>query len=264
MQLAVITDEISDDLGEALALAEQLEISAVEIRCVAGRNIVHHEPPSVRSIASTLRAGGFLCPVVDTPFLKTRLREIDWDELAHGFEVAHALGAGAIRVFSGLRDDPDASLEELTAILDEALVRAAAAALTLALEIEFVCSVATVDEAHAIIDRVTEPGLGLLWDPGNEARFLGSTPDIVGYDTVAGAIVHVHVKDVTAEGAWTTVGRGIAGWDAQLERLAATGYDGYLSLETHYADAVGGPPAATRESASALRELLDRAGAMAS
>lgn len=76
-----------------------------------------------------------------------------------------------------------------------------------------------------------------------------------GLDLVVHDVAHVHLKDVSADGAWTRIGDGIVDLRSQLARLEAVGYDGYLSFETHYTRD-GSGELATRDCVAALRELL--------
>jgi L-ribulose-5-phosphate 3-epimerase len=262
MRLCAITDEVAPDFEAALRTCESSEIAAVEIRTVDGRNIVHHDNGAVGRVRSALLAGGFACPAVDTPFLKTEIGHAApaWQELERGIEVAHALEAGIVRVFSGLRTPNFAAvLPWLVEVLGEALDRTSRAGLRLALEIEHVCNVATGLEAGRVLARLPRGSLGVVWDPGNEAMFAGAKPDPAGFPAVSDDIVHVHVKDVAA-GRWVRVGSGVVDWVEQLRLLSADGYDAFLSLEPHYELPDGGLQAAARESADALRDVAAGAG----
>jgi sugar phosphate isomerase/epimerase len=259
MRLSVITDEVDPDFEVALRVCESLDVSGAEVRTIGGRNIVHHPPETVRRVRNALSAGGFSCPVVDTPFLKTRIEETAWADLDRGIEIADTLGAGIVRLFSGLRlPQPETALPWLADTLAESSRRAADAGLTIALEIEFVCNVALAAEARELLHRLPPDTVGLVWDPGNEARFLAARPDPAELKTVHEAVHHVHVKDFKDD--WVRVGAGIVDWDAQLQALIEIGYQGYLSMETHYATPDGGPAGATRDSVAALRELAARRG----
>jgi sugar phosphate isomerase/epimerase len=264
LSIAVISDEISSDLAPALRVCEDLGIEHVELRVVDGRQLVEHDAASVREVAATLRAGGFRCPVVDTPFLKDPVPQTAWDVLERGLEAAVELDAGLVRVFSGLRaDDPAAVRPWIVDALAEAAGRASAAGIQLALEIEHVCNVATAAEAREVLDGLEPGSVRLVWDPGNEVRFTGrpaTLPAVAGL--AGGEIAHVHVKDASPAGQWTLLEDGIAGWSQQVEALAAAGYGGFLSVETHIAGPEGGPEAATRETVRRLRVLVDGVAAM--
>jgi L-ribulose-5-phosphate 3-epimerase len=284
VRLAAITDEISQDLDTALRVCASLGVETVELRTVDGAQLVEHVAASVRRIRSAIDGGGFACAVVDTPFLKAapfgaEVSEAEWATLRRGLELASELGAGTVRVFGGARPRPpaaaaaappaarsgppaapSASLRWTADVLARAVALAAEARVRVALEIEWECAVATRAEAAEVVAAMAADGLGIVWDPGNEARFANAPPPPDVDPAVGERIVHVHVKDVDPAGEWTRVGGGLVDWGAELRHLAANGYDGLLSLETHYQLPDGGLPAATRESAAALRELAAQEG----
>jgi L-ribulose-5-phosphate 3-epimerase len=265
MRLAAITDEISQDLGIALRECEAIGVETVELRTVDGTQLVEHDAAAVRRIGAAIRGGGFRCAVVDTPFLKAapvdaEVDAAEWATLRRGIELASELGAGTVRVFGGARRDPPPGAAWAAETLGRAVELAAAAGVRVALEIEWECAIATGLEAAEVLAAMPANGLGIVWDPGNEARLTGSAPEPDGYAAIKDRIVHVHVKDVDDGGGWTRVGRGLADWPGALRQLAADGYDGLLSLETHYGLPDGGPAAATRETAGALRAIAAEEG----
>jgi sugar phosphate isomerase/epimerase len=262
MRLGVLSDEISQDLDSALAVCEELGLREVELRTVAGRNVVEHDRPSLGAVRDALAAGGFSCPVIASPFLKTPPHQVDWGALERSFEVAHLVGAGMVRTFSWLRDGADAETERrLVEVLASAIERTAAAGLRLVLENEHACTVATGAEAARVLDALPGEAFGLIWDPGNEAR-MGSTPYPDGYARVRHRVAHVHVKDADPDGRWVRVGAGAIDYRGQLAALAADGYAGCLSVETHYILGPDGGEAATRECVAGLRERAAEAEVM--
>jgi L-ribulose-5-phosphate 3-epimerase len=259
MRLGVLTDEISQDLDSALAVCEELGLREVELRSVAGRNVVEHDRASLRAVRDALAAGGFGCPVIASPFLKTPPHQVDWDTLERSFDVAHLVEAGMVRTFSWLRDGEDAEAEKrLVEVLAGALERTAAAGLRLVLENEHACTVATGAEAGRVLRALPDDCFGLIWDPGNEAR-MGSIPYPDGYAQVRHRVAHVHVKDADRDGRWVRVGAGVIDYPGQLAALAADGYTGCLSIETHYSLGPDGGERATRECVAALRDLAAEA-----
>lgn len=281
MRLSIITDEIGQDIVYALGVCRELGISTVELRAVEGQNLVFHPLARVKEVAARLNDGGFSVCSVASPFLKchfwgtesrsrvhdapTELTELDtrerqFDILERSFEVAHALGAPLVRAFSFWRlPDPTGVRDALTETLTEAADRTQRAGLRLALENEYACNIATGAEARTYLDRISAPALGVIWDPGNEA-FLNHAPYPDGYLAVRERMLHMHVKDAV-EGAFVKMGAGTIDYAGQFRALAADGYEGAVSLETHYILPTGGAEAATRESFAVMRELLTEAGA---
>lgn len=277
-RLAVITDEISEDLTHALAVCADLGIRDVELRSIDGTSIVDHTPERVREIRSQLAAGGFSVCNIASPFLKTHIgadhapvgnvhsareltRDQHWDVLKRSLEIAHELDAPIVRTFSFWRvADPVAVREDILETLGRATEIAREAGKILGLENEHACNIGSGSEAAWYLERITDTTLGVIWDPGNIAA-LGQVPDKSQYDALAERIVHVHVKDGNAIPAERFVppGEGVCDWEQQLRWLREGGYTGPLSLETHFS-LDGSIEAGTRQIAAAMQRLAASAG----
>jgi L-ribulose-5-phosphate 3-epimerase len=277
MRLCIVTDEISQDLAHALDVCEDEGVSTVELRAVDEANIVSHDDDSLEKIKAMIDGRGFRVGAIASPFLKCHIhgdgdpqgathfaasasREEQWGILERSFEVAHLLGAPLVRTFSFWRvPDPEDVRDEVAGVIAEAARRTEAAGLTLGIENEHACNLATGAETRWVLDRVPSPALGVIWDPGNEA-VMDSEPFPGGYDQVRDRVVHIHLKDADENGNWTKMGTGIIDYRGQFRALAEDGYAGLLSLETHYEAPDGGAEKATRESLAAIREFCEGAG----
>jgi sugar phosphate isomerase/epimerase len=278
-RLGVITDEISEDLEHALAVCSDLGIWEIELRSIWNTSIVDHSDDDLAKIEHLIVDGGFTVCGIASPFLKCHVsgdgeaagrthsasaasRDEQWDVLARSLQVANRLNAPMVRAFSFWRvDDPESVREDLLETLREATVRTKAAGKLLGLENEFACNVATGEEAAWYLERIADPTLGLIWDPGNVAA-LGVQPTPEDFAAIAERIHHVHVKDAVSldvDDGFTVIGEGIVRWDEQLRLLATQRYDGVISLETHFA-LDGDHEAGTRACAAALREIAEDAG----
>jgi sugar phosphate isomerase/epimerase len=263
VQLSVITDEIDARLGPALDVCAELEIRAVELRTVDGIQIVDHTPAALRTIRAELDSRGLHVCAIASPFLKcARGDTLDAQERVHerALEAASVLSAPLVRAFSYWREpDPCAVFAELGSALHRAAARASDAGVTLALENEHECNVATSDEAQASLAAADSSDLRLIWDPGNAAMLdPASFSGLGGLETIDDRVAHVHLKDVSASGEWTRVGAGVVDFAALLRRLAGVRYDGYLSFETHY-QRDGSGELATRDCVAALRSIAAQA-----
>ena len=276
MRLSIITDEISQDLKHALQVCRDLQVATVELRKVEGKEIIDHDAASLSDIKHLLHDEGFQVCSIASPFLKCHLwtnpalsaetdeQRREWDILQRSFEVAAQLGAPLVRTFSFLRvSDPTAVRPIVLETIAEAARRTEEAGLKLALENEHACNIATGEEAGWLLQRLQTDAFGIIWDPGNEA-FVGSNPFPAGYQHVRRHVLHMHVKDAIytpQERRFVKMGTGSIDYIGQLRALAADGYNGAISLETHYIHPAGGREQATRESFAALRQLLQEAGA---
>lgn len=259
MQLSVITDEIDPRLGSALDVCEELGIRAVELRAVDGVSIVDHTPESVEAMRQELDGRGFRVSAIASPFLKCdRGDDPPAQERVHerALRAAAILSAPVVRAFAYWREpDPSAALPELGEALSIASALAHDAGTRLALENEHECNVATSAEARAALDAAGSPHLRLIWDPGNAAMLApASFAGLGGLEAIHDRVAHVHVKDVSAAGAWTRVGDGIVDFGALLRFLSGAGYGGFLSFETHY-QRDGSGELATRDCVAALRSI---------
>ncbi|HTU34754.1 MAG TPA: sugar phosphate isomerase/epimerase family protein [Candidatus Acidoferrum sp.] len=258
LPIAAITDEFSPDLETALHPMKEIGMQAAELRVVYSKNIMDLDDTELSQARDTLNSHGFQVISIASPLLKCVLpgappvdSRFQQDMFAakhtyedqprlteHAFNVARLFGARIIRVFSYWRTiEPEQCLDAVATALDELAAKAAPLGLTIGLENEHACNIATAAESARILDMVKRPNLMLVWDPAN-AYVAGEIPFPDGYNLLPpGRIVHVHAKDCevfnhTPE--WGPLGTRAIDWKGQIAALLADGYQGYLSLETHW------------------------------
>jgi sugar phosphate isomerase/epimerase len=112
-----------------------------------------------------------------------------------------------------------------------------------------------------VLKDINSPHLRGNWDPGN-AVMLGEVPYPDGYRDVKGLFAHMHIKDAkknpqTGKIEWAPVGGGVIDWKGQLEAVRKDGYDGTMSLETHYRRPDGNKVESTRESLTGLLKIIN-------
>lgn len=167
------------------------------------------------------------------------------------------VGCGVVRV-GALAADADAYDADAAAdALRQAGERAARGGVRLAVRNEADTAVASGADLADLLGRVGHASVGADWRPA-DALASGSDP-ADGVAALVGADVSfetVGVRDGRIEqGAWeeTTAGEGGVGWEAQVEALAAAGFDGPLVL-----DALPGPPRSHGLSAATALVRLSR------
>ena len=181
--------------------------------------------------------------------------------LEKAIRIAKFLDTDKIRVFSFWRR-PDRSrwLDRVVDALREFGDIARDEGIVLVLENEASCMVATGAETLEIISRAGVPNLKVIWDPGN-AYAAGETPYPDGYLAIRNHVVHMHVKDcalINGRKRWVAIGSGMIDYVSQFKALVKDGYDGVISLETHY-KIDDNREAATRESFAGLLRTLEKA-----
>ncbi len=256
--IAAITDEYDPQFDGALEPMSATGMTGAELRVVYGKNIMDLTDGEIDRAVDALRARGIRVISIAPPILKcvlpgapdvdTRFQQ-DIFNSRHTFDdqprlaeraiaIAQRTGAKIIRVFSYWRTvEPekctDAVAEALTKLADQF----GAAGLICGLENEHACNVATAKESAAMLARVSHPSLQLVWDPAN-ALCSGEEPYPQGYSLLPKSrIGHVHIKDchvVDHKPQWGPVGTMAIDWKGQLAALRRDGYEGAISLETHW------------------------------
>lgn len=277
--IAAITDEFSPHLTQAIPVMKEIGITAAELRVVGGKNIMDLTGDELKRIKEQLDAAGLSVVSIASPLMKCVLpgggevdRRFQQDVFAshhsyddqprlteHAFKLAHFFGAGIVRVFSYWRTvEParcfDAIVSELAALAG----LAANENLLVGLENEHACHIGTAAEARRALDAVPNPHLVLVWDPAN-ALVAGEIPFPNGYGLLPPRrVAHVHAKDCEMIGhqpVWGPLGTRHVDWKGQVSALQADGYQGYLSLETHWAGPDGNKLEASRICGWNLRGL---------
>lgn len=254
LQLAVITDEISDDLEQAIPVMKAHDVQGAELRGLWGINISELDTETRNRAARLLKANGLeVCsiasPVYKTDLLKTNNapagamhyaavvpRHAQIQLLQRCLEMANFFECPLLRIFAFWRRaewTPQVQ-NQIVEALEETLPYAEKAGVTIGLENEHACMVGTAVETRTILDRIPSKYLQVIYDPGN-AFALGEQVQ-TGYPAIRERMVHLHIKDGIREGdfvRWVVVGEGEVDYPALFDMLKHDGYQGYVSLETH-------------------------------
>ena len=256
--LAAITDEFSQDLETAVRTMAEIGMTGAELRMLFGKNIIDLSNPELDRASEIVARHGLEIVSIASPLLKCVLPnspEVDarfqQDVFAatHTFEdqprlagraleIAERTGARIVRVFSYWRAvQPEACFERIARALQHLAGQAALHGRIIGLENEHACNIATGAETARLLEAVAHPNLKVVWDPAN-AYVSGETPFPDGYRRLpVERIVHVHAKDCRVEGhrpIWCALGEGAIDWKGQIRALADDGYQGWISLETHW------------------------------
>lgn len=265
MKLAIVTDEISQDPATAIELGREWGVEWFELRMLMGRRFPNVDDGLIGRIEALLdefdarvsatSPGFFKIPAADE-----RVRSTLSEQFPRALELTRRLGADRMILFGFLRPEgvprdaePPGAVVDL---LREMVERASADEVLCLLENEGICYGDTGLRAAALIRAVGHPNLKLNWDPGNSVHAGSERPYPDEYEQLKGLVAHVHVKDMAERGGkLTTVapGEGIIDWCGQLAALRADGYDGFITVETHFGPKVS----ASRRSAAWVKATLD-------
>ena len=258
-RIASITDEFSPaDPARSLSQMASIGMTGAELRVLWGKNIMDLNDDEMARLRHLLQGHNMEVISIASPILKCVLPngpEIDTrfqqdifnskhtfedqpELLERAFRIAKFFGARIIRVFSYWRTvDPDACFDAVCTAMQAMAEKAAKEDLIIGIENEHACNIATAKQAARLLAAVQHPNLQLVWDPAN-ALVSEEIPFPNGYaELPKNRIAHVHVKDCHMEGhkpIWGPVGTRQVDWKGQVAALAADGYTGWLSLETHW------------------------------
>ena len=284
LAVGAITDEFSSDLDVALDAMSALGLNGVELRVVDGKNIIDLTDDEIQSVRRRVLARGMHIVGIASPVLKCVLPgappvdtrfQMDTFGAKHGFDdqarladrafaIAAMLQASVIRVFSYWRTiDPASCLDQVASALHGLAGKAEGRGVTIGLENEHACNIATGEESARLLALVQHPSLKLIWDPAN-ALVAGEHAFPDGYARVpVDRIVHVHAKDCRVVGhtpTWGPLDEMDVNWKGQIAALVRDGYRGAIHLETHWTGPNGDKFEASQICGRQLRTLVEAEG----
>jgi len=278
--IAAITDEFSPDLDTATRSMESLGMTGAELRMIFGKNIMDLTDDELDRVIEMVRGRGLEIVSIASPLLKCVLPnapEVDSrfqqdifaskhtfeDQprlTARAFAVAARTGAKFIRVFSYWRTvRPEACFGAIVEALRGLAEQAADRNVIIGIENEHACNVGTGAETAKVLAAVDHPNLKVVWDPAN-ALVGGENPFPEGYNKIPPhRIGHVHAKDCFVKDHKPTfgpVGECAVDWKGQIAALVRDGYQGWISLETHWPGPGGDKHEASMICGRNLKKLL--------
>ena len=285
MKLSIISDEVSQQLNEIICFCRQFKLKAVELRSIEGLGAFEFTPGLAKRMREQFGALGIEVCSLSLPFYKCEYSDLQTrrqhlESLKRSLEMAQYLGAKIVRGFCFWRHE-DAPLTE--AALSDAyapvLPLLADSGVVMGLEADPSVNGHTSAILAGYVRAIGSPFVRAVWDGGNLLYAPDGEAPLAGYALLQGLICHVHIKDAvkTADGARAVrVGTGGADVAGQLRQLVRDGYQGYLSLETHYRltseiseeilrlpggySFSDGAAAASTESMISLQQLMREAG----
>lgn len=285
MKLSFITDEVTQCFEDAVRFAMENGLAGLELRSVEDTPIDAVPAETLRAWRRRLDAADLSVCGLAGSFYKCSPEpdaiEAELQKLERLCDAADILGCETLRGFAFFAP-PEGPLpaETLVPYFKRPVEILQRRGKTLLLEADPSVNTSNHAALARLLQAVGSPRVRAIFDPGNCLYDpLGESPFPDGYEAIRPWFAHVHIKDAV-RGAQDTrcvkVGDGQVNYPALLRRLAADGYDRWLSMETHYrlntqlteeqmrlpggADFSAGGAAATAESVAALKEILAKEG----
>ena len=243
MKISFITDEVTQSFDEAVRFARQNGLAGLELRSVEDTAIDMLPAETLRTWRRRLDAEGLTVCGLAGSFYKCAPEpdavEAELAKLERLCAAADILGCAFIRGFAFFAPEEGPLPAETLAPYFERPVRLLEQrGKTLLLEADPSVNTSNHAALARLVEAIGSPRVRAIFDPGNCLYDpLGETPYPDGYEAIRPFFAHVHIKDAVRavpESYCVKVGTGQVGYPALLRRLAADGYAGWLSMETHY------------------------------
>lgn len=248
-RLAILTDEVSQDLDDVLRFAREERLDGIEVRSLFGRAFKDLSAADLQLIAAKAKDAGVAIAGCASPVFKCDL-DAPAEIAAHvelfkrAVEAAQVLGTDLVRVFAFLRRTHPATKEDLARAAShfgQLLDVVRGTNIRIGIENEASCVVGNGAETAEFWRHLPpSPQFGVVWDPCN-CLYLDGENDPVrdDYPLVADHVMHVHIKDALRDGTKAAptcleLGKGGVDFPGQLGALKARGYRGWVTLETHW------------------------------
>ncbi len=264
--LSGFADEISQDLGDQLAVLAAEGIMHLELRSVWSANVADLGDAEVDRLRRELDNAGVRVSAIGSPVGKIPVDAPlgpELERLRRVCDVAESLGTAIVRVFSFFipeGEPPERYREQVTDRMRALAGIAEERGVVLAHENEKEIYGDRPQRCAELIEAVRSPALRATFDAANFVQ-CGVRPHDEAYGLIRPYLAYLQMKDaLAATGEIVPAGQGDGQVRQTLAALRDDGFGGYVSLEPHLATAgrFGGfsGPGGFRRAAGALKELL--------
>ncbi len=230
-KLSAFADEIAEALPEQLKALNEYGVGSIELRMVGGKNIADHTVDEATEIYKLLQQHGITVSAIGSPIGKVPLdgaAESERKRFNHVLELARALHAPNIRLFSFYTEDKDANAYEVVRRMGQWLSDAKGSGVTLLHENEAGIYGDAPERNLHIAESLQADDFGLIFDAAN--YILCGYDAFDAFNLTAPHVRYMHIKDAK-EGKVCPAGMG----DGNLSRILPRVCDKhmYLSIEPH-------------------------------
>ncbi len=266
LKIGVVTDEISDDLEEAIEIAKSWELKYIELHSVWGKNICDVDDATLSKVIRLIKASGLIVTNIDSLTLRCDLADDEEysqhiKHLLRSIEIAPLFDTNLVRLFSFWKEENvEEKWDQIFEKMELPIKIAERAGVILGLENVSSGNIGTSDDVLRLFRRFDSPNLKLIWDPGNAYAAGEETPFPDGYEKIKSKVVHIHFKDAIfdeqGQRVWKPIGQGAVDYKGHLENLYLEGYRGVVALETHCVSASGSKIEGTKESLDGFMKIV--------
>lgn len=240
MKLAIIGDEIDQDLLSVIQTVKQANYTGIEVRSVWNTRPDELTIDQLDSIKNQIKSSELEIIGFDSPVFKTHIptNELDFLNARTSFqkavEQARKLDSKFVRVFSFFREgdpNPVVAAKMVKEIIKDIIPND----ISVLVETGMKTNTPSMVDMLVFLETLECENIGVLWDPGNTV-YAGINPKPFPEDYEIGKeyIKHIHVKDPIGQIKYVNIGEGDLPWKKIVQQLLEDGYDGWFSLETHW------------------------------
>lgn len=245
-KLAVISDEISQDFQTVVDVSAEYKLDGVEIRSVWDKPPQDLTDDDMAKMKDILGKAEIEVAGIASPFYKCEIdsaeeRAQHIDILKKCIKMAHFFGTNIVRGFTFWETGRTEEVwDKILEYYKEPIKIIENEGIYIGIENEASTSMATAKLTEKFIDEVGSSNIRAIWDPANEVHAEnGELPFPTAYNRLKPKMIHCHAKDAAPneDGEMESVPVGTGGiidWKGQIKELLDSGYEGYLSLETHW------------------------------
>ena len=239
MKLSIFTDEFTQNLSDAILFAKEYSLDALELRTIDDLPIERLDERRLLQIAEEVQKEGLIICNLAGSFGKCLFkdRETEKEKLKRLVRAAKVLETPFIRGFGFFSDDTTETKTCAKALI-EPIKRLEQEGIMLLLEADPSVTTKNHRQLRIMIEMIDRPNVGAIYDPGNDVWDpMGEIPFPDGWNEIRPYVRHIHIKDArkTKEGPQAVkVGTGEVDFLPLLKTVKESGYQGFLSLETHY------------------------------
>ncbi|MFC1714148.1 sugar phosphate isomerase/epimerase family protein [Candidatus Poribacteria bacterium] len=263
--IGVVTDEISDDLEEAIEVAKSWGLEYIELHGVWGKNICDVDAATLSKTIGVVKKSGLTVTNIDSLTLRC---DLDNDEeysqhiehMMRSIEIAPLFDTNIVRLFSFWKEENvEEKWDQIFEKMELPVRIAEREGVILGFENVSSGNIGTSDDLVRLFQHFDSPNLKLIWDPGNAYAAGEKTPFPDGYEKIKNEVVHIHVKDAIfdeqGKRIWKPIGQGAVDYKGHLTTLYLEGYHGVIALETHCVSASGSKIEGTKESLDGFMKI---------
>lgn len=268
LKLSAFADEISDDLQEQIKHLKANNIGFIELRSVAGKNVLDLSRSQVGQVKKQANEEGIGFSAIGSPLGKFPLDghfNDQLDGLKKALDYAAILDAPYIRMFSFYipkGEDPVRHRSQVLDWLGKMTVEAEKTDIVLAHENEKDIYGDTGDRCLDIYEQIKSDSFTGIFDFANFVQ-CNQHPYQDCWLKIKSYISYFHIKDaMITTGEVVPPGKGDGAVETILTEAIHDGFDNFLTLEPHLSVAEANygktTPDLFKTAADSLKEILDR------